>query len=164
MSETTIPKTEPLSLELCRQLKAAGFPQKECAFYWIFDSQCESGTQSGWGIAVRRMPVIQDVASRTYVESIGYDHWETTFTEIIACPNSDELMGAIGGGFSSIVRMPNDWVAAGCDISQLSAAGSDPGKIAATLRQGVGKTVKEALALLYLALHEPTGSAEEPGV
>lgn len=138
---TTAPSPCPLSLDLCRQLKAAGFAQDDTEFAYYAQGEHYADTLHIPEGEPFRLP------------NTGAD-CAFPWKRLAACPNSDELITALGDNIYHTERWDapvgsgqfDSWAARQCEDKE-------DGKL------GRGNTHVEALARLFLALHAAKGEA-----
>lgn len=120
-----------LSFELCKKLKTAGFPQETQWIVYYLSSPSTS------------------VNNRDYYALCDVDLGLLPVQDSVACPTLSELIEACGDGFENLYqyRATSKWA---CSVVE-SCLGCNP---EGWDEQGtVGDTPEEAVANLYLALH-----------
>lgn len=119
-----------ISLDTARRLRASGFGQEGCAFYWV-------ARVSGFPVGDETWRVETETPSRLHLDA-------GSMTQRIACPNSDELLAAMKFRGKAMLDGPS------VDITAPWLACYEGWHGGYT--EGIGTTPAEALAALWLEL------------
>ena len=146
-----------MNYETALALKEAGFPQKNCLFYWR--EKYHTSEAFDKGVSLGKKGIFGDGFSLSHYPYPRYTTADVKWNEAdlarlneteVAAPTLSELIEACGEGFEYLNRVQNteppyEWVAGTCD--------SFAREIGAISMYEQGSSPEIAVANLYLSLH-----------